>query len=317
MDGRLVPWDDARVHVLTHALSHGTGVFEGIRCYETASGPALFRLGDHVDRLFRSGRVLLMDIPATRAELVAAALDVVRANGFDACYLRMLAYRAYGEMGINCDLSPVSVWVAAWQQAPSFSPRHDAEGVRATISSWRRNDPNVIAPGAKIAGAYVNASLARAEAVRAGFDEAIMLGANGNVSEATIQNVFAVVGGELCTPPLSDGPLPGLTRATVIELARDLGFACHERSLARSDLYGAEEVFLTGTGAEIVAVREIDGRVLRAPGALTATIRSAYADAVRGRDVRYVRWLDRVDAERPVDAEARVDAIELVASRAG
>ncbi|HEX6700324.1 MAG TPA: branched-chain amino acid transaminase [Gaiellaceae bacterium] len=297
MDGELVPWDEARVHVLTHALNHGTGVFEGIRSYPTASGPALFRLREHVERLFRSARVLAMDLPATPEELAEGVRTVVRANGFDACYLRMLAYRGFGEMGINCDLSPVSIWIAAWEQGPSFSPSRYIEGVRATISSWRRNDPNVIAPTAKIAGAYVNSSLARAEAVRAGFDDAIMLGANGNVAEATIQNVFVVADGVVSTPPLWDGPLPGITRATVLELARDRGIVTQERSLTRADLYAADEIFLTGTGAEIAALRELDGRRLAAPGALTATLKHAYADVVRGRDARYAHWLDPVEAE--------------------
>lgn len=291
MDGALVPWDDARVHVLTHALNHGTAVFEGIRCYPGRRGPALFRLREHVDRLGRSARTLRMELPAGPGELCDAAAHLVRANGFDACYLRMLAYRGYGEMGIDAGRSPVRVWIAAWEQAPSFPAAAYEHGIRATVSSWRRGEPNVIPPSAKVAGAYVTASLARAEAAAAGFDEAIMLGPAGNVSEATIQNLFAVHDGRLTTPPLCDGPLPGITRATVMALARDAGIACAERSLTRADLYAADELLLTGTGAEIVAVRELDGRELAAPGPVTAALRDAYARAVRGDDGAHRDWL--------------------------
>jgi branched-chain amino acid aminotransferase len=305
LDDGLVPWDEANVHVLTHALNHGTGVFEGIRCYETERGPGLFRLRDHVDRLGRSGAAVLIDVPLPSAALCEATAQVVAANGFRACYVRMLAYRAYGEMGINCDLSPVSIAIAAWAQAPSFPPEKYDRGLRATISSWRRVDANAISPKAKIIGAYVGPSVARAEAVRAGFDEAIMLSATGNVAEATIQNLFAVLDGRLVTPPLSDGPLPGITRATVLELARDLGLEAAEESLMRSDLYAADEVFLTGTGAEIVPVREIDGRRIGDPGDVTRTIQETYAAVARGRVERYAEWVYPVEAAVPAAAAAR------------
>lgn len=299
LDGILVPWDDARVHVLTHALNHGTAVFEGIRCYATGGGPVLFRLEDHVERLGRSARTLDMKLPATADELAAAARELVVANELGACYLRMLAYRAYGEMGIDARRSPVSIWIAAWAQAPSFPPAAYEAGLRVTISSWRRGDANVIPPSAKIAGAYVTSSLARGEAARAGFDEAIMLAPNGNVSEASIENVFAVRDGELRTPPLSDGPLPGITRATVIDLAGDAGIPCRERSLTRADLYEAHEVFLTGTGAEIVPVREIDGRCFEPAGPVTAAVRNAYARVVAGRDERRTGWLSPIGVLEP------------------
>jgi branched-chain amino acid aminotransferase len=295
MDGELVPWDDANVHVLTHSFNHGTAVFEGIRCYDTAQGPMIFRLRDHVERLFASGRAILMEIPWSAPDLCAATKHVVAANGFPSSYIRMIAYRGYGEMGINPDLSPVSVAVAAWQQAPSFAEERYETGLRATISSWRRNDPNVIPPTAKIVGAYINVALARAEAVRAGFDEAIMLGIDGAVAEATIENLFVVRAGRLVTPPVSDGALPGITRDTILRLADDLSIEHEERSLARADLYAADEVFLVGTGAEVVGVREIDGRAFQVPGPVTTAAREAYADVVRGLSPRHQEWLEPVE----------------------
>jgi branched-chain amino acid aminotransferase len=300
LDGELVAWDDARIHVLTHAFNHGTGVFEGIRCYATDAGPALFRLPEHVERLGRSGRAILTEAPFGADELASAAAELVAANGFEACYLRMIAFRAYGEMGINLEATPVSVAIAAWEQAPSFPREKRDAGLRTTVSAWRRSDPSTIPPDAKILGGYVNVALARAEAVRAGYDEAIMLGPSGSVAEGTIENVFVVRAGALATPPREDGPLPGITRATIIELAREAGLQCEERTVTRTDLYGAEEIFFTGTGVEIVGVREVDGRELGPPGPVTRMLEAAYRRAAEGRDDRYLHWLT------PVETAARL-----------
>jgi branched-chain amino acid aminotransferase len=295
LDGDLVEWEAANAHVLSHALNHGTGVFEGIRCYAALEGPALFRLDDHLRRLDRSGRAILMDIPFDLETLRRAVREVVSANGFRACYIRIVAFRGYGEMFLNPDPSPVSVFAAAWEQPTSFTSEGRRRGIRTTISSWRRQDGNVLPTQAKVVGAYVNLALARAEAVRAGFDEAIMLGASGNVAEATIENVFVVSSGVVSTPPVTDGALPGITRETTMTLLGDRGVACSERSLTRADLYAADEVFLTGTGAEIVPVREIDDRVLGEPGPVTLCATEAYVDATRGHDPGHTDWLDYVE----------------------
>jgi branched-chain amino acid aminotransferase len=286
LDGELVPWNDARVHVLAHALNHGTGVFEGLRAYGTADGAAIFRLEDHLSRLERSARSMLM--PVLHYDLASAARAVVAAGGFNDCYMRISIFRGYGEMFINPDLSGVSVYVAAWAQDPSFEAAD--KGLRTTISSWRRPAADVLPPQVKATGAYLTPALARAEAARAGFDDAIMLAPNGNVSEATIANVFAVRDGVLVTPPLSDGALAGITRDTVMKIASDLGRRCEIASLGRHDLYTADELFLTGTGVEIVSIREVDGREIPR-GPVARAIAHRYALVVRGHDARSEGWL--------------------------
>lgn len=293
LDGVLVEWEDANVHILTHALNHGTGVFEGIRCYETAGGPAIFRLQDHVDRLLRSARILFMELPFSAGDLSEALVSLIHANAFRHCYIRMLAYRAYGEMGINLESSPVAVAAAAWEQPPSFPPDVRSRGLRTTISSWRRPEANTIPPQAKIIGGYVTPSIARAEAARKGFDEAIMLSPEGRIAEASIANLFVVSRGVLATPPITDAVLPGITRDTVIRLAADLGLDAAERSLSRWDLYGADEIFLTGTGMEIIGVADVDGRDLGPPGPVTRRLAQRYEQVVRGEDDRYGDWLHR------------------------
>jgi branched-chain amino acid aminotransferase len=290
LDGAFVPWDDARVHVLVHALNHGTGVFEGLRAYDTASGPAIFRLVDHLRRLERSAAAILLPLPPAD-DLGAAARQLVVRNGFTDCYLRIAAFRGYGEMFINPDLSPVSVYVAAWRQPESFRSENGRPTLRATVSSWQRPTAAGIPHDVKVIGSYVTPAVARAEAVRNGYDEAILLSADGRVSEATIANLFVVRDGRVRTPPLADGPLPGITRETVMFLLEGLGAPCAERSLTRADLYDADEVFITGTGAEVVGIREVDGRVLRGTGELTRAVYAAYADVVRGRAEAHRDWL--------------------------
>ncbi len=292
-NGTFVPWDEARVHVLTHAFNHGTGAFEGIRSYATPEGPALFRLRDHIDRLLRSARILLMDLPYTSDDLAAATIDLVRVNDLGDSYVRMIAYRDYGELGINLDNSPVGVAIAAWDQPPSFVAAAKTDGVRMTISSWRRAEPNTIPAQAKIIGGYVTPSIARAEAVRQGFDDAVLLSPEGKVSEATIANLFVVRTGALATPPAADGPLIGFTRDTVMTIAAGEGRSCTEQTLTRADLYSADEIFVTSTGAEVVGVREVDGRSIgiETPGPVTRHYVDRYEAATHGTEEQFTHWL--------------------------
>ncbi|MDP9066874.1 MAG: branched-chain amino acid transaminase [Actinomycetota bacterium] len=292
MNGELVDWQDATVHVLTHALHYGSGVFEGLRCYETSRGPAVFRLREHMERMERSARIFQMEIPYSVDELMRATFDVIEANGLKECYVRPIAYRGFGgEMGVNPAANPVEVSIAVWSWGAYLGDDAVSQGVRVTFSSWRRGDPNIIPPNAKATGAYINASMAKLEATQAGFDEALMLNPHGLVSEATGQNLFMVKNGELLTPPLEDGPLPGITRDSVIKLARDQGMPLYERSLTRSDVYTAEELFLTGSATEIIPIREVDGRTFE-PGPITQTLQARYTDICRGRDEKYLDWLD-------------------------
>ncbi|MDQ3962865.1 MAG: branched-chain amino acid transaminase [Actinomycetota bacterium] len=295
MNGEIVDWDDANIHVLTHALHYGTGVFEGIRCYETPRGPAVFRLRDHLDRMARSAKVFLMDLPFSSDEMIRVTHELITLNKLKSCYVRPIAYRGFGgEMGVNPERNPVDVAIAVWAWGTYLGEEALRNGVRMTISSWRRHDPNIIPPQAKVTGGYVNSSMAKQEAVNKGFDEAIMLNPDGFVSEATGENVFVVKNGEILTPPLIAGPLPGITRDTILKIAADLGMPIFERALVRSDLYTAEEMFCTGTAAEVTPVREVDGRVIGPPGPITQTIQQKYFAIVKGEDEKYFDWLDFV-----------------------
>ena len=296
MNGELVDWDGARVHVLSHALHYGTGVFEGVRCYDTERGPAVFRLRDHYERLERSGRIFQMEIPYSCDELIAATFEVIRANNLRECYIRPIAFRGFGgEMGVNPAANPVYVTIAVWAWGAYLGEDAITNGVRVTFSSWRRGDANIIPPMAKATGAYLNASMAKLEATQSGFDEAIMLNPQGRVSEATGQNLFMVQNGELLTPPLIDGPLPGITRESIMQIAKNMGMPIYERSLTRADLYVAEEIFLTGSATEVIPIREIDGRTYE-PGPITQTLQQRYADICRGKDEKYFDWLNFVES---------------------
>ncbi len=294
MDGGLVPWGDAKVHVLTHGLHYGTGVLEGTRAYPTPQGPAVFRLDDHLKRLAASARILGMRIPYDTSVLRAATLELVRANGLDSCYLRHLAHLGYGDMGplIRPD-SPVSVSIAAWQWGAYLGEDAATRGIRLKTCSWRRNDPNALPPAAKATAGYLNATLAKTEAVTAGYDEGVLLSADGFVSECSAANVFAVRDGVLCTPPAYAGALRGLTMDTVLTLAADLGLETRVENLLRSDLYTADELFLCGTASEVVPVREMDDREIGV-GPVATKIQAAYLAAVTGTDERYAHWLTPV-----------------------
>lgn len=294
MNGQMVDWKDATVHVLSHALHYGTGVFEGVRCYETSKGPAVFRLADHLERLHRSGRIFMMDVPYSVEEMRAATHELIRVNKLDSCYVRPIAFRGYGEVGVNPEKNPVDVTIAVWSWGAYLGEEALTKGVRMTISSWRRHDPNIIPPAAKVTGAYINSVAAKQEAVHKGFDEAIMLNSQGFVAEATGENLFIVRDGEINTPPLYAGSLGGITRETVMKIASDLGMPVKEVPIQRSDLYLADEIFCCGTAAEVTPVREIDGREIGDPGPICQEIQQKYFAIVRGEDEKYSDWLDYV-----------------------
>ena len=297
MDGTLVRWEDAKIHVLTHALHYGSGVFEGVRAYETKRGAAVFRLEDHIRRLFRSAHVYQMEIPFSQDEVVQAVKDTVRENGLKACYIRPLAYRGYGEMGLNPLLAPVSVLVAVWPWGAYLGEDSLETGVRAKISSWKRSDHNILPPGAKATGQYINSGLAKVEALKAGYDEAVMLNHAGYVTDGSGENVFIVKDGVVFTPPVSAGCLDGITRDSVMTIANDLGYEVRERNLSRLDLYTADEAFYTGTAAEVAPIREFDDRRLGANGRgpITKELQSIFFAAARGEVDSYRRWLAYVD----------------------
>lgn len=296
MDGRLVPWQEAKIHILSHVIHYGSGVFEGIRCYDTERGPAIFRLDDHVRRLFYSAKVYRMDIPFSFEELVEACKEVVRANGLRDCYIRPIVYRGYGEMGVNPLKSPVNVAIAAWEWGAYLGEALE-KGARVIVSTWRRICSDILPPMAKACGHYTNSQLAKMEAVLAGYDEAIMLDIDGYVCEGTGENFFMVKDGVLITPPPQASILLGITRDTVIKLARDMGYTVVERFISRAELYGADECFFTGTAAEVTPVVEIDGRPVGdgRPGPITRKLQAKYFDVVRGREERYLGWLTFVE----------------------
>jgi branched-chain amino acid aminotransferase len=294
MNGEMVDWADAKIHILTHTLHYGMGVFEGMRAYETDRGPAIFRLTDHINRMRDSARILGMPQPYSVDEIIEASKAVVRASGLPACYVRPIAYYGYGEMGLSTKPCSVDVAVACWPWGAYLGDDAATKGVRMKISSWVRHDHNTMPPAAKTTGNYVNSSLAKIEALDAGYDEAIMLNKQGLVAECTGENVFVVRHGVIITPPLSSGALEGITQSSIMTIARDLGFECRVGDLARSDLYIAEEMFVSGTAAEVGAVRSVDDREIPCPGPITTAIADEYAKAVRGRVDRYKEWVEHV-----------------------
>jgi branched-chain amino acid aminotransferase len=294
MDGELVDWDDANVHILTHSLHYGLGVFEGIRTYETSQGPAVFRLTDHIKRLFDSARIFLLDIPYSLDELVEATKETVRVNALSSCYVRPLVYLGYGEMGLNPLPCPVQVSIAVWPWGTYLGEEGLKHGVRMKVSSWQRHHPNALPPAAKGTGMYINSSMAKVEALKAGYDEAILMSPNGYVSECTGENLFVVQDGRILTPPVSAGALAGITQQCVKAIATDLGIDYEVAHLLRSDLYTADEAFLSGTAAEVVPIRSVDDRELGEPGPVTKAIQDTYFAAVKGEVDRYKDWNEHV-----------------------
>jgi len=291
MNGELVDWADARIHVGAHGLHYGSGVFEGIRAYETDKGSAVFRLTDHLQRLQNSARLLHMELPYSIEELRTACHELIAINGLPECYLRPIAFFGYGELGVSALGNPVDVAIMSWPWGAYLGEDGLTNGISAKISSWQRIGPNVIPHVAKATGVYLNSMLAVTEANRAGYDEAILLTAEGLVADGSGENVFIVKDGELHTPDLSTSILPGITRDTVIQIAQDLGYQVHETSLIRSDLYLADEAFMTGTAAEVTPLRSVDD-VEIGVGPITLEIQQAYLDTARGRSERWAQWLE-------------------------
>ncbi|NQY56044.1 MAG: branched-chain amino acid transaminase [Ilumatobacteraceae bacterium] len=292
MNGEFVDWDQAQVHVLTHSLHYGTGVFEGIRAYETSDGPAIFRLTDHIRRLFDSAKIVGFEIPYTVDELIDATKQTVAASGLPSCYIRPLAYLGYGEMGLNTLPCSVDVAIACWPWGAYLGDDAVQQGVRMKISSWTRHDHNTMPPAAKTTGNYVNSSLAKVEALNAGYDEAIMLAPNGLIAECTGENIFVARQGTLLTPPISAGALEGITQNSVHVIAQDLGFEVKVDNIARSDLYIAEEAFVCGTAAEVSSINSVDDRSIPCPGPMTLAIAEVFHRAIRRQEDRYKDWCE-------------------------
>ena len=303
MNGELVRWEDAKVHVLTHALHYGSGVFEGIRAYETERGTAVFRHGDHLDRLKRSAELYYMDLPYTLEKLREATHELIRVNKLHSCYIRPVAFRGYGEMGLFPLNAPVDVFIAVWPWGAYLGEEGQKNGIRCKVSSWRRMSAASFIPEAKACGQYLNSILAKVETAKAGYDEAILLDQHGNVSEGSGENVFVVRDGHISTPTSASCILDGITARSVVQIAADLGFQVTQRHISRGELYQADEVFLTGTAAEIVPVRDIDDHVLGPPGELTQAIQKRFFDAIKGRREEYLEWLDFVELEPATRAQ--------------
>ncbi len=294
VNGELVDWADAKVHVGTHGLHYGSGVFEGIRCYDTAKGPAIFRLREHLERLENSARILFMDLPYTTDELRAATHELVGTNGISACYIRPIAFYGYGELGVAATGNPVDVVIMSYPWGAYLGEDGQRNGITTTISSWERVGPNVIPHAAKATGIYLNSMLATTEARRAGYDEAIMLSSDGYIADGPGETIFVVKDGRVATPPLAMSILPGITRDAIIELAKALGYPVDEKLLIRSDLYLADEVFMVGTATEVAPIRSIDGREIGV-GPVSLELQKAYLAAVTGIDERWGDWLDVVE----------------------
>lgn len=296
LDGELVPWADATVHVLSHGLHYGTGVFEGIRVYATADGPAGFRLTDHMRRLVQSASAYWIPLEWTVDDLVAAATEVVRANRLDACYLRPIVFLGTGSLGLNPAGASAHAAIAAWEWGAYLGADGAANGIRVIVSSWRRIGHESLIPNAKGTGQYINSVMAKSEAVRRGYDEAVLLNSDGFVTEGSGENLFLVRDGVVTTPPTSSGALAGITRDTVITLLREEGVQVREVRVGRSDVYYADEAFFTGTAAEVTPIREIDDRPVGSgrPGPITRRVQELFLSAVTGEDERHQDWLDRI-----------------------
>jgi branched-chain amino acid aminotransferase len=300
LNGEFVAWEDAKVHVLTHALHYGTGVFEGLRAYETERGPAIFRHQDHLRRLEDSAKLYYMDLPFSQEQLREATHELITRNGFKSCYIRPLVWRGYGPMGLNPLDNPVEAMVAVWEWGAYLGEEGKKNGVRARVSSYRRISSDSLIPHSKASGQYLNSVLAKVESLKAGYEEAILLDDKGNVCEGTGENIFVIKDGVITTPPQAAAILDGINRKSAIQIARDLGYEVVERDLARAEVALADEVFLTGTAAELTPLREIDDIVIGPPGPITREIQGTFDDALHGRAPQYAEWLDVV----PVPSEA-------------
>jgi len=295
MNGELVDWADAKVHVGVHGLHYGSGVFEGIRCYDTERGPAVFRLREHMQRLHNSARLLHMHIPFSVDDLRAATNELIGANGLPECYVRPIAFYGYGQLGVAARSNPVETVIMSWPWGTYLGDEALRNGIRAKVSSWQRVSPNIVPHVSKATGVYLNSMLAVTEANNAGYDEAILLTPEGTVADGSGENIFVVRDGVLYTPDLATGILPGITRDTVKQIAEDLGHTVVEKTLIRSDLYLADEVFMCGTAAEVTPLRSVDDHEIGV-GEVTLKIQAAYLDTVRGRREQWSHWLEPVPA---------------------
>lgn len=295
MDGRFVAWEDAKVHILTHTLHYGLGVFEGIRCYKTTKGPAIFRLDEHVKRLFNSAHIFMMKIPFTEREIRDAIIETVRINGLRECYIRPLVYIGYGEMGLFPKGNPVNVSIAAWPWGAYLGDEGLEKGIRIKVSSFTRHHVNVDMTRGKVCGYYVNSQLAKKEAISCGYDEAVLLDTEGYVSEGSGENIFIVRNGRIKTTPLTS-ILEGITRESIIRVAADSKIPVEEECFTRDEIYIADEAFLTGTAAEVTPVKEVDGRIIGngRRGKVTKRLQSAFFDIVKGKNSKFESWLTRV-----------------------
>jgi branched-chain amino acid aminotransferase len=295
MDGKFVDWDNATVHILTHTLHYGLGVFEGIRCYETRGGPAIFRLDEHIERLFKSAHIFLMDIPYSKREIKDAIIKTVRTNKIKECYIRPLVYIGYGAMGLYPKGNPVNVSVAVWSWGTYLGEKGIKNGIRVKTSSFIRNHVNANMSRAKVCGYYVNSQLAKKEAISCGYDEALFLDTEGYVSEGSGENIFIARNGILKTTPLTS-ILEGVTRNSIIEIANDEGIKIVEERFTRDEIYIADEAFFTGTAAEVTPIKEVDGRTIGngRPGKITKRLQSIFFDTVKGKNKKYKSWLTRI-----------------------
>jgi branched-chain amino acid aminotransferase len=300
LNGELVDWDDATVHVGVHGLHYGSGVFEGIRCYETPRGPAVFRLTDHIKRLEMSARLIYMTLPYSVDELTAATHELLSVNGLPACYIRPIAFYGYGTLGVPPRQNPVYVAIMSWPWGTYLGAEALEKGIRAKISTWRRVGPNTIPHAAKATGVYLNSMLAVMEANRAGYEEALLLTEDGYVGDGSGENIFVVKDGVITTPDLSASILQGVTRLAVIRIARDLGYELREKPIIRTDLYMADELFMTGTAAEVTPIRAVDDVEIGDPGPVTKAIQDTYLKTVTGQVDRYAEWLEYVPKSSPV-----------------
>ena len=293
MDGKLVPWEEAKVHVLTHALHYGTGYFEGIRCYFLEDGrSAVFRLDDHIRRFFDSGRILGFPLPYTPEQIQQATLAIIRGNGLKECYIRPLAFVGLGEMGLYAPDNPIHVIIAAWPCGAYLGDEGIKNGIRAKVSSYTRHHVNVMMTKSKVSGNYVNSVMAKNEVKKAGYDEAIMLDTEGYVAEASGENIFIVRQRRVKTTPLTS-ILPGITRESVLTIARDKGYQVQEERFTRDELYTADEAFFTGTAAEVTPIREVDNRKIGngCPGPVTLDLQQTFFNTIKGNDKKYAGWL--------------------------
>ena len=294
MDGKFVPWKDAKVHVMVHSLHYGLGVFEGIRCYKGKGGSAIFRLDEHMDRLYDSAHIFQMEVPFTKKELTKAIIETVKVNKLEECYVRPLVYIGYGQMGINVS-GPINVMIAAWPWGAYLGEDGIKNGIKVRVSSYTRHHVNIAMTRAKVTGAYINSQLAKHEAKANGCDEALLLDPEGYVAEGSGENVFIVRNGIIKTTPLTS-ILEGITRDSVMELAKELGYDVREERFTRDEVYIADEAFFTGTAAEITPIREVDGRLVSdgKPGPVTRKLQKVFFDIVQGKSSKHKDWLTRV-----------------------